>query len=123
MNPVMKMVVLAAEYTTNNAAQRAHSMLLRAEGMRREPAGFDPSAGVPGIGANAEPTRLDIHPSGDWGAAGLIIERATHHLNESIPNGQRDRTSAALGALRIGVALLERALDERGVQADGPTHP
>lgn len=53
---------------------------------------------------------------GDWGAAGMIIQRAMHHLEESLPNGQAARTQPALGALLIGVEMLKQDLARRGVQ-------
>ncbi len=38
----------------------------------------------------------------DYGAAGLKVDRAKHHLDESIPNKQHGRTVAAYHALREG---------------------
>lgn len=59
----------------------------------------------------------DGDPAGDWAAAGMLISRAMHHLDESIPNGQTTRTSTALGALVLGVELLKASLERRGLQA------
>lgn len=53
---------------------------------------------------------------GDWGSAGMMIQRAMHHLEESLPNGQLARTQPALGALVIGVQLLLQDLARRGVK-------
>lgn len=54
-------------------------------------------------------------PHADWAAAGLLIDRAAQHLNESLPGGQTVRTAAALGALLIGVDMLVGAMADRGV--------
>lgn len=42
----------------------------------------------------------------DYGSAGLKVDRAKHHLDESIPNKQHDRTCAAYRALREGADEL-----------------
>jgi len=45
-------------------------------------------------------------PDGDYAAATLLISGAMHHLDESLPNRQLERTRAALGALQLGTLLL-----------------
>jgi hypothetical protein len=82
----------------------ARQLLERAEQQRREgQQTFD-----------AAPLK-DQLPSLDWAGAGLLISQAMGHLDEALPNGQKDRTAAALGALRLGVKLLELNLHLRGV--------
>jgi hypothetical protein len=92
-------------------------MLEMAETHRREPAGsFDSSANIP----LSDGTRMKEPPDADWGAASVIIDRAIHHLAESLPSGQLKRTRAALGALELGTALLLQGLAMRNV---GPVRP
>ena len=88
--------------SVNAAVATAKAMLDAAEQNRR---------------VNAPLFTTDAHPvaDADWGVAGLIIEQAAMQLNEAIPNGQSLRTQFAFGALKLGVALLERSLAERGV--------
>lgn len=82
----------------------ALQMLHDAEANRRSKAPLFETGPVPG------------HPvEGDWGAAGMIIQRAMHHLEEALPNGQVARAQPALGALMIGIDLLVRNLSLRGV--------
>lgn len=45
-------------------------------------------------------------PDGDYAAATLLVSGAMHHLDESLPNRQYERTRAALGALQLGALLL-----------------
>lgn len=52
----------------------------------------------------------EVDPAADYAGAGIVIERALAHLNESIPNRQLTRTRNALGALRLGVELLCESL-------------
>lgn len=52
----------------------------------------------------------------DWGAAGIKIDIAKHHLDESIPNGQRARTKAAFCLLRQGVEELACFLRAKGIE-------
>lgn len=70
------------------------------ESLRRErDMGFDPTAqGLP-----------------DYASAGLKIQVAMHHLDESIPNGQLERTRAGLRLLNEGTAELTAWLVGRGV--------
>ena len=93
---------------TSVAVSHARLELIKAERARREPNGsFSPSA------------KTGADPDDDWGVAGQIVQSAMGHLDEAMPNGQRERATAALTALTLGVALLTRALEERGVYPDG----
>ena len=44
----------------------------------------------------------EVAPAADYAGAGIVIERALAHLNESIPNRQLTRTRNALGRARVG---------------------
>jgi hypothetical protein len=57
-------------------------------------------------------------PDADWAVAGLLIGGAMTQLDEGLPNGQKARVAAAFGALKLGVTLMERALQARGVEPD-----
>ncbi len=59
----------------------------------------------------------EVDPAADYAGAGIVIERALAHLNESIPNRQLTRTRNALGALKLGVALLSESLIRSNVPA------
>jgi hypothetical protein len=52
----------------------------------------------------------------DWGAAGIKIDVAKHHLDESIPNGQMERTQNAFLLMRQGVEELACFLRAKGVK-------
>lgn len=54
--------------------------------------------------------KVVCHPEEDYAAATLLVARAMHHLDEALPNGQRERTLAAYGALRFGVYSLGQYL-------------
>jgi hypothetical protein len=103
----MNSVILLSEVliSSEQSVEAAQQMLAYAEKMRR-------------VGNNtfdASPLK-DIHPSGDWAAAGVLVSQAMHHLDESLPSGQLERTAAALGALRIGAQLMQTALGVRNVK-------
>ncbi len=94
------------ELPVENLIVLGNAMLAEAEKARR--------AATPAFDAGPTP---DGDPNGDWAAAGMLIGRAMHHLDESIPNGQTTRTVHATGALKLGTELLLAALERRGVQA------
>lgn len=50
----------------------------------------------------------------DYASAGLKIDLAKHHLDESLPNGQLDRSVAAFKLLRAGVEELAVWLRQQG---------
>lgn len=98
--------------TPESAAVLARRMIAIAELSRRETAGVvDVAGGLP----NLNGPRLREHPDADWGTAAVVIDRAVHHLAESLPSGQLLRTRASLAALELGVAMLLRSLEARGV--------
>lgn len=76
-----------------------HELDLLAESHRREPNGT-----------------LDTTARGttDYVTGALKVQRAMHHLDESLPGGQLQRTQAAFKLLEAGVAELEAWLKERG---------
>lgn len=90
-------------------------LLAEAERNRRSPSSEDLEKDA-NLRFDPAPTP-DGDPAGDWAAAGTLISRAMHHLDESIPNGQAIRTNTALGALVLGVDLLKASLERRGLQA------
>lgn len=90
--------------STDKMMELANMMLQQAEDNRRVGAGEFQAGPMPGAAVTA-----------DWSVAAGIIDRACHHLDESLPNGQRDRTSAALGALLLGAEMLYGACADRGV--------
>lgn len=56
-----------------------------------------------------EQKNLDVCPIPgieDYSVAGIAIEKAMQHLNEGIPNGQRERCMLALGLLESGVTVM-----------------
>lgn len=69
------------------------SLLDRAEACRR-------------VGVGDGPITQSGEPDGDYAAATLLVSGAMHHLDESLPNRQVERTRAALGALQLGTTLL-----------------
>jgi hypothetical protein len=69
------------------------SLLEKAEAARR-------------VGVGDGPITQSGEPDGDYAAATLLISGAMHHLDESLPNRQVERTRAALGALQLGTVLL-----------------
>jgi hypothetical protein len=54
-------------------------------------------------------------PASDYAAATSLISRAVHHLDESLPGGQAQRTATAYAALKMGVELLGEWLNRRGI--------
>lgn len=97
-------LISKASISVSYLVTAARAMIDAAESLRRESnLGFDPAA------------RPAPSPDTDWAVAGLLIGRAMHHLDESLPNGQKERTMHALGALQIGVELLVAELASRGV--------
>ena len=52
--------------------------------------------------------RVDGEPPliADYASAGLKIDLAKHHLDESIPGQQKERTEAAMRAMREGIQEL-----------------
>ena len=104
--PPIEKVTIPAMMSTTAAVLKARELIYKAETLRREPNGsFKPSASV------------GKHPDSDWGVAAQLIRAAEMHLDESLPNGQKNRSQLALGAMIIGLSLLTRALNERGVDA------
>lgn len=103
--PAVRTITLAV--SAAKAVEAARNLLSYAEEQRRERAGGFPTTSSP-------------DPDADWGVAALIVEQASQHLAEALPNGQLMRSAAALGALKIGVDLLAESLGERGV---GPAIP
>lgn len=55
------------------------------------------------------------HPDDDYAAVGVLISTAMQHLDESIPNGQIDRTAHAYRALEYGAERLGAWLRKRNV--------
>lgn len=98
-------LMLESVVSTEFAESLARSLLAQAEAFRREPAGSFNAGALP-----------SASPSSDWGVAGIIIQLAAQHLDEGLPSGQRERVTRALGALIVGVRMLEAALAPRGVQ-------
>jgi hypothetical protein len=71
---------------------------------RREPNGSLDTKPLPGN-----------NPHFDWGAAGLNIDFAKHHLDEGLPNGQLLRVRASFMLMRQGVEELAVWLRAKGV--------
>jgi hypothetical protein len=90
--------------TSDYAEWLGRSLLKVAEDNRREPNGGFPTGPVVGL-----------PPSADWASAGMLVSDAARQLDEALPNGQRQRAEAALGALVIGTVMLREALNARGV--------
>ncbi len=87
------------------AEHLGRSLMRIAEEHRREPnGGFNTSviSGLP--------------PAADWASGGMLVADASAVLSEALPNGQRVRCEAALGALVIGVTMLREAVRIRGVE-------
>ena len=77
--------------------QAAVSQLASAERNRRAGDGTLPNPGLP---VNA-----------DYAACASLIERAMHHLDESLPNAQLERSLSAYLALEYGTRALGRWMD------------
>lgn len=90
---------------TNNEPETmrhgAEFLIKRAEDNRRE------EHTVP-----AQPIRgiTDYAPASQW------IETAMHHLDEGLPNGQKERCEAALGLLALGFLELWEWCEARGYE-------
>lgn len=69
-----------------------------------------------------EPATLDAVPvknlSFDYGHAGTLIDRAVHHLDEGLPNGQHLRCKHAFAVLKRGVYELEQWMSAKGYFKD-----
>lgn len=65
-----------------------------------------------------EPATLDAVPvrglSFDYSHAGTLIDRAVHHLDEGLPNGQYLRCKFAFAMLKRGTYELEVWMDAKG---------
>lgn len=61
---------------------------------------------------------LDVAARGatDYSHGALKIQVAQHHLDEALPNGQKERTTVAFRLLVEGTAELRAWLVERGVE-------
>ena len=77
----------------------------RLEALRRETARFTPKA-VP------HPT--DPNELLDYSTAGMYIDLAKFHLDESLPNGQPQRTAVAIECLGYGLKELLRWAEANG---------
>jgi hypothetical protein len=74
------------------------------------------------VGVGDGPITQSGEPDGDYAAATLLVSGAMHHLDESLPNRQVERTRAALGALELGTLLLADYLSRHwGVEAPRAT--
>lgn len=71
------------------------------EAYRRERKGFDTTP-IPGVV--------------DYGISGTSIDNAIHHLNESLPVGQKRRTELAFKQLAVAVAQLHDWLAAKGLE-------
>lgn len=56
------------------------------------------------------------NPDDDYACALQRVQTALHHLDESLPNGQRARTEAAMRLLIRGTAELQAFLSARGLE-------
>jgi dCMP deaminase len=67
---------------------------------------------------DARPVVSDIAmPEGhvfDYAGAGVLVEMGMHHLNESLPNGQKLRSEEAFKALEQGVEMMRNWLRAKG---------
>lgn len=52
----------------------------------------------------------------DYAQAGTLIDKAMHHLNESLPNGQKRRTETAFAMLEDGCAAMRVWLRQSGYE-------
>lgn len=91
--------------TPEYAETVGRTLLKLAEENRREPNGGFNSSAIAGA-----------PPAADWASAGMIVSDAATVLNEALPNGQRLRSEAALGALIVGVTMLRAAMKLRSVE-------
>lgn len=74
------------------------------EALRREPRSMD---AIPVEGALL-----------DYAQAGMCIQLAMHHLDESLPTGQKERSEKALALLMIGTAMLSEWMELKGYDTD-----
>jgi hypothetical protein len=72
--------------------------LLKVEELRRESPSFNNYPSLPGL---------------DYAEPGMKISLAMHHLDEALPNGQRERALAAMMMLESGTHDLRRYLSVR----------
>ena len=95
--PIVEEMLTPHIYTCDNHAD-ARQELEWAELARRDPSG----------GLDLTPP---ADPQDDYAAAFLLVGRAVTHLEEAIPNAQRERALRAYSAMVFGVAALGRRLD------------
>jgi hypothetical protein len=50
----------------------------------------------------------------DYAGAGVLVEMGMHHLNESLPNGQKLRSEEAFKALEQGVEMMRNWMRAKG---------
>ncbi len=104
-NPLGIRLSLEVRTSPEYAEHLGRSLMKIAEEHRREPNGGFVTSAIAGL-----------PPAADWASGGMLVADASAVLSEALPNGQRVRCEAALGALVIGVAMLREAVRIRGVE-------
>lgn len=108
--PPLKPAKLPPSVTLDLIRVAAEMLADTAERFRREPTTM-----------NASP--LNVHGVLDYATAAQMITTAMHHLDESIPNGQKERTEQSMTLLRLGATQLGAWLDAKGYQVAGKQVP